>query len=669
MSLPPQTFFLKIAKTLFWPALAVVFGLIFFGLALLPVHQPQINLKDYGGVEQAEEGHSFLWVKPGTVFKFYDLPRFAPIYLTIRMSLDRIEGAPPAHIELAEQQDQDKTQKLLASYDYRPELTGFQDYVIKIPSADKSQESFLLALNGNSFKAPGDPRELGVRVESIKLRLSPAGLTSLLYPRPYLLAVIFLMVGMAFWLSFLRFGRIETFGLLAATGFGCGVLANLLVYQSWFLLAVALFFVGSALWWQRQETAHLTAWRGILPLGLGLLLFSAFFVIVPGLPGDIYYWREVLQPIIQYGPIGVYPNAPRLVYPPGSVFFLWLYGIATQPFGISYNQSGLKALMGVSHFGLLGLLWYTGYRTGADKLVTARALALFGFSLSLVFVPLSWVQADGWLTLMMIAPIVLVVWGRPYSSALVQAVGVLYKAQSWLLLPLYALVYLWRAGGRRLLLGGALTLGVVAIFAGLGFAFDPAVFRVFWQQPAVSGESAWGGIRTFNILHALDYDQKQVPQPLLTISYGIVALSYAAILLVMWLRQRRYEQMSDKAERDRISLADWLLAAGLFFTIIFFAWVKMHERYLYFGLAFLPFVALWRRDMYKIAVFFNFFFLLNLLYAYLPERRDPVPNNFFLWRHALHADWFQNVLIAGGVIGCLWLAWLYFRPLILKNKS
>ena len=54
--------------------------------------------------------------------------------------------------------------------------------------------------------------------------------------------------------------------------------------------------------------------------------------------------------------------------------------------------------------------------------------------------------------------------------------------------------------------------------------------------------------------------------------------------------------------------------------------------------------------------------MLNLLYAYLPERRDPVPNNFLLWRQALHAGWVQNLLVGLGLIGCLWLAWLYFRP-------
>jgi hypothetical protein len=263
---------------------------------------------------------------------------------------------------------------------------------------------------------------------------------------------------------------------------------------------------------------------------------------------------------------------------------------------------------------------------------------------------------------MMIAPIMLVVWNRPFSSAILQAVGILYKAQSWLLLPLYGLTYLWRVGWKRTLLGGGLTLALVGLLGGWGFAFDPAVFRVFWEQPAVSGESGWGGIRTFNLMHLLGYDQKPVPQLLLVLSYGMVALGYAAILLVMWWRKLRFERHPDKTERDQMCLSDWLLAAGLFFTLIFYVWVKMHERYLYFGLAFLPFVALWRKDMLKPIVVFNFLFMLNLLYAYLPERRDSIPNNFLLWRHLLHADWFQNGLVGAGLLACGWLAWCYFRP-------
>ncbi len=640
--------------------LAVAAGMVFFFGAVLPTHQPQINLKDYGGVETGAEGQNFIWAKPGTVFKFNDLPRFASFYLTVRMSLDRIEGVPPARIELVERQEQ--TDKNLAVFEYAPERTGFQDYVLKIAPTENSQEAFWLLLNSNGFRAPGDSRELGVRVESVKLRLSPSGLSTLLFPRPYLIAVLLLLIGIALWGSLLGFSTFESAGLCATTGFACGILANILAYQSFYLLFIALIFLALPLnsKFKIQNSKFKIQNSFLLLLSLGL--FAAFFLVVPGLPGDIYYWREVIQPIMQFGPIGVYPHAPRLVYPPGSVFFLWGYGLLTQPFGITYNQSALKALMGVSHFGLLGLLWYVGYRSGLPTLQRQRALALFGLSLSLVFVPVSWVQADGWLTLMMLLPLLLVVWGGFYASGIVQAIGVLYKAQSWLLLPFYALNFWWKAGWRKSMLAGGLSLLLVGLFGGLGFAFDVKVGQVFWEQPAVSGESGWGGIRSFNLLHLLGYDQKQVPQPLLIISYGLVGLGYAAILVVTWWRNRQIARLTDKAQRDQLYLSEWLLGAGLFFTLIFYLWVKMHERYLYFGLAFLPFVALWRRDMYKPIILLNFVFMANLLYAYLPERRDPVPNNFLLWRHALHAEWVQNGLVLVGVGACIWLAFLYFRP-------
>ncbi len=652
-------------------ALSVALGLLLFGLMLWPVHRTTEILPQYVGIEQDETGVKFGWLKPNALFHLEDVPRYGPIYVHFTVALNRPEGAPPAVLQVIESRD-DKggSERVLATYEGRTTSAGWREYLVKIPPSETSSEDLYLYFRSNEFKVKGDTRALGLAMADISFEVKPAGLLSLLFPRPYLIAVLLLLVGMALWGNLLRFSTLETAGLCATTGFASGILANILAYHSFYLLIIALLFLALPLSskfkvqnskFKILPSSVLSPQSSVLLL-TGLGLFAAFFVVVPGLPGDIYYWREVIQPIMQYGPIGVYPYAPRLVYPPGSVFFLWGYGLLTQPFGITYNQSALKALMGVSHFGLLGLLWYVGYKSGLPILQRHRALALFGLSLSLVFVPVSWVQADGWLTLMMIVPLVLVVWGRFYASGVVQAVGVLYKAQSWLLLPFYALNFWWKAGWRKSVLVGGLTLLLIGLFGGLGFAFDMNVGKVFWEQPAVSGESAWGGIRSFNLLHLLGYDQKQVPQPLLSISYGLVAVAYLAILLVTWWRNRQIEHLADKAERDGLYLSEWLLAAGLFFTIIFYVWVKMHERYLYFGLAFLPFVALWRRDMYKPIILLNFVFMANLLYAYLPERRDPVPNNFLLWRHALHAEWVQNGLVLVGLAACLWLAFLYFRP-------
>jgi hypothetical protein len=645
----------------------MVAGVTCFWLALWPVHTVDTNLADYNaGVTEKAEGFSYIWTTPNLRLVYRDMPRFAPIYLRLIMLLDRPPGVPPARLEVSEARS--STSIPLATLEYSPNKSNFQEYVIKVPpvEADNSDE-LMIDLKTNGFHVPNDRRELGVRLKSVQLAVSKSGLVLAVIKQPLFPALVILLVGLVWWCMLLRFGSLETVLLLVPVGFMAGAMANLLIYSSWWELVDALLLVGTAAGWWRWGRYWLAAannWRPLTLLMAGIAVFCGFFVLAPGLPGDIYYWRQVLAPTIQYGPIGTYDHAPRLVYPPGSVFQLYLYGLLTQPFNIAYNQSPLKLLMGSALLLLIPMIWWMGMCSGVKREHLARSVMLFGLSLSLIFDPVVWVQADGWIVLMMAGALLLVIWGRPASSVAVQAFAIIYKAQSWLLLPLYALTFQWRFGWLKSILYGGLCLLLVLLAGGLGFAYDYRIFKIFWDQPVVSGESDWGGIRSFNLLHLLGYDTLKVPQPLLSLSYLSVTLAYLVVLLVGWRRNAAIGRAtaSNSQERAARSGAEWFLACAIIMSFIFFFWVKMHERYLYFGLAFVVLAALYRRDLYRPALLLNLLFSLNLLFAYLPERRDPIPNNFFLWRHFLHADAVQVALCIIGIVVCLWLGWLYLRP-------
>lgn len=652
----------------FGPVLAVLAALVCFGLALLPIHTVKTNLADYapGGKLEQADGLSYLWTTPDVRLVYRDLPRFAPVFVKLSLLLDRPPGTPPARLEVSERRGNSTVPLTVITPD-EPGKSGWQDYLIKLPPSPTTSDELILQLRANGFRVPGDARELGVRLSGATFSMSKSGLVLGVLAQPLLPATLLLLVGLAWWCVLVRFGPLETTLLLAPTGFMAGALANILVYASWWLLVAALLLLATAAAWWRWGRSWLAAeyhWRplGLLMAGIAALL--AFFLPAPGLPGDVFYWREVLAPIIQYGPVGVYPQAPRLVYPPGSVYQLWLYGLVTQPFNIAYNQAPLKLLMGSSLLAIFPLIWWAGARSGVEREHLARTVLLFGFSFSMLFVPAVWIQADGWMWWLMATALLLVIWGRGYSSAAMQALAILYKGQSWLLLPLYALTFQWRFGWRTALLAGSWCIALLATFGGLGFAFDPAVFNAFWKQPPVSGESDWAGIRTFNLLHLLGYDQLKVPQPLLSLSYGSVGLVYGAVMLVCWQRNRAIERETIKGSPERAARCgyEWFMAAALILTVIFFFWVKMHERYLYFGLGFVMLAALYRRDLYRPALLLNALFSLNLLFAYLPERRDPTPHNFFLWRHFLHNDLARNTLCVVGITLCFWLGWLYLRP-------
>ncbi len=676
-------------------------GIACFWLALVPIHTIETRLTDYSGgkLEQAD-GTAYIWTQPNLRLIYRDLPRFAPAFLRLNLLLDRPPGSPPARVEISEIRG--NATLPLTTLEYSPDKSGYREYQIKIPAiTGDSSDELILELKVNGFRVAGDNRELGVRLQSATIVVSKSGLILAVFTQPLFPALVILLVGLAWWGILVNFGPLELALIVAPIGFLAGAMANYLLYSAWWQLIDALLLVGTAAIWgsgEREDgrrktedgrqriypqrgrgrdlppkgarprftikTSVLSPQSSVLPLYAAIAALCGFFVLAPGLAGDIFYFREVLAPTMQYGPFGTYSYAPRLVYPPGSVFQLYLYGLITQPFNILYNQTPLKLLMGSALLFLIPMVWLTGARSGVQREHLARTVLLFGFCLSLLFVPAVWVQADGWLLLLMAAALLLVIWGKPLGSVGIQAFAVIFKAQSWLLLPLYALTFQWRFGWLKALLYGGLCLGLVAISGGAGFAYDYKVFRIFWEQPVVSGESDWGGIRTFNLLHLLGYDRLKVPQPLLSISYLSVGLVYIVVLLVCWRRNAAIRRETTPGSIARLARSgmEWFLAAAVIMSFIVFFWVKIHERYLYFGLGFIVLAALYRRDLYRPALLFNAIFCLNLLYAYIPERRDPVPNNFFFWRHFLHADLTQNVLSGMGIAVCLWVGWLYLRP-------
>lgn len=655
-------------------AIAILCGVAAYWLALAPVHTVKTDLAYYGGGKlEQDNGVSYIWTSPQARFDYRDLPRFAPIYLTLRLELERPPEAPPAKLELVEVRGKNFSENItLQTLEFTPDKTGYRDYIVKIPAIQTaSDDSLFLQLKSNGFRVAGDSRELGVRISSATLAVSKSGLLLTIFSRPLFPAFLLLLIGLVWWSRLLNFSALETTLVIIPIGFMTGMLTNYLVYAGWWQLADAVILLGTAYTWQRWGQNFLqmgAGWRafGLLLAGLAALL--GFFILAPGFAGDVFYWREVLAPIMQYGPVGVYPNAPRLVYPPGSVYQLWFYGLLTQPFGIAYNQSALKLLMGSALLLLFVSLWLSGLKSNIERTHLARTTLLSGFCISVLFVPAVWVQADGWLMWMMVAALLLVAWARPYSSAVVQAVGVLYKGQSWLLLPLYGLTFQWKFGWKTAFLAGGLCLGLIFGLGGLGFAFDYNNFNVFWKQPPVSGENDWGGINTFNLLHLLGYDKIRVPQPWLALSYGSVVVVYLVTLGLTWWRNLQISRALGNAKKSPEEIAEtshsWLIASAFLMTFIFFFWVKMHERYLYFGLVFLLFAALYQRRYYLIALILNLLFTVNLLFAYIPLRRDPIPNNFFFWRHLLKAELTQNILSLAGLVACGWLAWIYLRQAI-----
>jgi hypothetical protein len=678
----------------------LVVGGAAYWLALAPVHTVKTDLRTYGGGKLEQDGAiSYIWTRPDTRFVYRDLPRFAPIFLTLSVILERPPEAAPTRLELIEMRgtgrngDIDERPIPIQTVEYAPGKNGVQNFVVRIPAVqDRSADNFVLLLKTNGFRVAGDPRELGVRVVEANLSVSKSGLLLAIFQRPIFPALLILLASLGIWGAALGLRLYESASLVAPIGFTAGALTNDLIYESWGLLLGSLVTLGSSLAWLKYGRKWLengSGWKAFGLISVGIAGFSVFSLFATGYAGDLFYFREMIAPLLQYGPFGTYPKAPRLDYPPGAVFQLYFYGVLSQPFGVTYNENALRGLMTLAMPLVYATFWYGGLWSKVERTALARTYALLGFCLPVLFVTVGWIQTDGWLLWLMTFALLLVVWGRPASSATVQAFAVLYKGQSWLLLPFYGLAFLQKFGWKTAFLMGGLCLALIALIGGAGFGFSTVAFDAFIAQPMVGGESDWGGINTFNLMHLLGYDKVVVEQPWLLLSYIICGVAYLSVLVVCWrrfpvkLRATSYEQQAKPENNGQSSIAEkssianrqspieyeWLLGAAFLMTFFFFFWVKMHERYLYFGLGLLIFAALYSRKLYLPLLLLNLHFTLNVLFGYLPPRRDPIPNNFFFWRHLLKNDVFQNVLCVFGIAVCLWIGWLYFTKPGLEDKG
>ncbi len=653
------------------PVLAVLIGVVCFWLALLPVHTTETNLAGYadGRLEQAN-GLSYIWLRPQMGLGYQDLPRFAPVNLKLVLLLARPAEAPPAILDIFETRKGVSIPLLNLAYSAtKPDP---QEYLIKLPASTTSLDELYIDFKSNGFRVKGDNRDLGIRISQATISVSKSGLILAVFSQPLFPATLILLLGLAWWCALAGFGRLETILLLAPVGFISGALANQLIYSSWWLLLAASLLVGTAAVWWRKGQGWLVGgdWRAPGLLLAGIFAFGGFFVFAPIYEGDFFVHREWLSVVINHGPFGAYSYSDRLNYPPGTVYQFYLYSLVARPLGLLSEGWFFKLLMGSSLLFIIGLIWWAGVKSGVRRENLVRGVLLFGFSLSLLFVPLMWAQLEGWQFGLMALALLLVIFGKPVVSVFAQAVSLLYKPQSWLILPFYAVSYLLRFGWLKAFLGGVLGVVLLVVLGGPGFAFNLNMFQDFLNHPSYAEQSDWAGAGSFNLVHLFGYDAinlnytSKVPEILLYTSYALFGLVYLGVILVNW---RRTSALKSEVGLDENELyvrrgSETLLAAGLILCAIFYFWIRMHERHLYYGLGFLVIAALYRRDLYRPALLLNLLFSLNLLYAYLPERRDPVPNNFFFWRHFLHSTLSQNILSLSGIAVCIWLGWLYLKP-------
>jgi dolichyl-phosphate-mannose-protein mannosyltransferase len=316
-------------------------------------------------------------------------------------------------------------------------------------------------------------------------------------------------------------------------------------------------------------------------------------------------------------------------YPPGYLYVLWLIGKVS-------SQPGFVLLKMPAILGDLGLAWIAGTfarriapaslneRLPLRPLVAAAVL----FNPAVIMLSTVWGQVD-------VVPAVFVLWSlfllftgpqslrREITAFLLFAVAIAMKPQAGFVFPimLFALYlrHLHRRprseladGALRIGVSGSLALGLLFLSA-LPFGLGPVKLLHFYSHSAsiypftsANAFNLWGAVGFWRHDSAGSGDFVAVAG-IPALYLGMLALVAGAILVV-WRALRAIERGADQARVLTIAAAAVSLLAFALLT-------RMHERYMFYSLAFLAPLVFVRALRVAFATLSGLFFL-NLWWVY-----------------------------------------------------
>jgi dolichyl-phosphate-mannose-protein mannosyltransferase len=378
------------------------------------------------------------------------------------------------------------------------------------------------------------------------------------------------------------------------------------------------------------------------PAGLVLMFALAFLLrllIAPrtGFYGDLKLFQAWTTRLHAVGTHRFYAHGAFADYPPGYMYVLWLIGkFAVSP---GYLLLKLPAIAGD-----LGLAWIAGSfaaRVASPSVASRwpiRALVASAvlFNPAVLMVGVVWGQVD-------VLPAAFALWAlfllftgspslrRDIAVFLLFAVATAMKPQAGLILPvmLYALYrrYLYRRAASDLVDGALRIIAAVGpglalwFAAGLPFGLGPLKLVRFYSHSA--SVYPFISVDAFNLWGAIGFTRRDSPGSgdyvavagIPALYFGMLAFAAGAIL-VLWRAHAAIERRADEPRVLTIAAAAMSLLAFALLT-------RMHERYMFYSLAFLAPLVFVRPVRLAFAALCGLF-TLNLwwVYAYANSRAD-----------------------------------------------
>ncbi len=450
-----------------------------------------------------------------------------------------------------------------------------------------------------------------------------------------------------------------------------------------------------AAWW--ASTRRGLVWMTLAGLALRLVLA----VVSTGFPFDMASFAGWAGRLAEEGPLGFYPTEGEeffVDYPPGYLWVLWVLGVVSRGLTGGAPSEFLLKLPAIGAD--LGIAWVAAALAARLTPVTIRrrfpvrgvVAAAVLFNPALIFVSAVWGQVDALLALLVLASFWFLATGTPSfrreaagMALLALAVGT--KPQGIFVLPFVVLLLLWRhvrgavagreergagaaalAGIGRVAALGAVSLGTgIALMASFGVGPVQAV-RFFaeagstYTVTSVFAFNFWGAVGFWRSdLHdtAAGEAVRLAGVPAFYLALAAFGAGTAALLGRAWLALRRGEMEA------RVLVFGGVAMICLAFAVL----TRIHERYLFLGLACLaPLVAWpWMRRAY---VGLSLAYLVNVWFPYVyylefdgqsAPRLGPVFD--ILYGRGLDSPQLRtiSVLTAVACLAVAWLGWRWFR--------
>lgn len=341
----------------------------------------------------------------------------------------------------------------------------------------------------------------------------------------------------------------------------------------------------------------------------GLVLRISLATVWIGYEPDVQTFMAWAQLAYAEGLPHLYETEVFLDYPPGYMYVLYILAAIQDVFGLDWNGSAMLILIKLPAMLADILTGYLIYRIAHKYMSALPALglaALYVFNPAILINSSVWGQVDSVFMLAIAGYLLLLQRGRLPLAAALLGVALLLKPQGLLFGPFLLLAVIraqnWRLFGKTV---GSGVITVLVLLLPFGI-FRNGVTWLFELYFSTLASYPYASLNAFNLMTLMGGNFVRLDGN--PISYGAwgMMLMLAAFIYCLYLYNKSI---------DRKGAAFYL--AFLFLAAVFMFMVKIHERYLFYGLLPLLMSYIYIRDRRILALFvlFSVTHFVNVAYV------------------------------------------------------